>query len=262
MHKETSKYRDTQEKYSDPEREKWLYANRNKVLSLDELFEVGNSFYGDQNLLSLYNMPPKLMFERGIRILGRTAIECSIDSHAKEIAKNANKVRSIFSLTEDPILIDLFSGSCNLLYHLSNAINPCRTIAFENDYAIYNLTKHNLEIIDFHCEFYHGDYSELISKISFPQKTVPIVLIVSPPWGKGFTCKNGLDLLATEPPVDEIIRNIYKFFSGRQIIFMIQTHEKIVPRSVNSITSKFSFFYNTLDFSHSDDLNTGFLVCG
>ena len=102
-------------------RKTWLYNHRHKHLSLDDIYHISDTYYGDAKLFHLFDMEPDVFYKKGIRILGRTAIECCIDAQASEIAKNAHDIYyTLFS--HPPIVIDLFTGSGNLLYHISKTL--------------------------------------------------------------------------------------------------------------------------------------------
>jgi hypothetical protein len=244
--------------YSEAERRKWLYGNRNKILSLDELLEVSESYHGGRERLSLFGLTAEALFAAGFRIAGRTAIECCIDADARDLAMEARAVRERFFPHEAPVLIDLFCGSCNLLYHLSRELEAERAIGFEMDDLVHELTKNNLGKMDQFCELYHGDYRDLIKGIQLAGQN-PIVVFIAPPWGGGFTYEGGLDLLATEPPVDEIIADLNRQFSHRRLFFLIQTFKRTSPRSIDAIVSGFAYHAHT--FSRQTDKENGILTC-
>lgn len=99
-------------------------------------------------------------------------------------------------LDERPIVIDLFAGSCNLLYHLSKGLNAAYSYAIERDQIITKFTKHNLKAIGYNCELINGDYTDIKNyAVELASTDLPIVFILSPPWGNGFTHEKGLDLL-------------------------------------------------------------------
>src|SRR5690348_9118317 len=67
---------------SDRYRIELLGEKRSSVLSLDELHRVGEEFYEDPEGLRLYGMRPSDYYELGVRLAGRTAIECANDDRA------------------------------------------------------------------------------------------------------------------------------------------------------------------------------------
>ena len=48
---------------------------RNAVLDLWEVQRYGTDSYGDPDYVSIYGLPPADWYEKGIRLLGRTAVE-------------------------------------------------------------------------------------------------------------------------------------------------------------------------------------------
>lgn len=56
-----------------------LGAKRNSVLELWEVLRYGTDTFGDANYLSIYGLQPAEWYARGIRLLGRTAVECTPD---------------------------------------------------------------------------------------------------------------------------------------------------------------------------------------
>ena len=65
-----------------------LGAKRNSVLELWEVQRYGTDSFGDANYLSLFGLPPHEWYARGIRVLGRTAVECTPDHVANTIGRD------------------------------------------------------------------------------------------------------------------------------------------------------------------------------
>lgn len=59
-----------------------LGPKRNQVLTLPEVHGYGADSFGDPDYLRLYGMTPEQWYARGIRLLGRTAVECTRDDLA------------------------------------------------------------------------------------------------------------------------------------------------------------------------------------
>jgi hypothetical protein len=51
-------------------------SKRNEVLTLSEIEQYGRDSFADANYISIYGMPPREWYRHGIRLLGRTAVEC------------------------------------------------------------------------------------------------------------------------------------------------------------------------------------------
>jgi len=52
---------------------------RNETLTLDEVRQYGTDSFSDADYLRLYGLKPAEWYGRGIRLIGRTAVECTRD---------------------------------------------------------------------------------------------------------------------------------------------------------------------------------------
>jgi hypothetical protein len=59
-------------------------SKRNQVLSLAEIEQYGLDSFADADYISIYRMPPREWYRHGIRLLGRTAVECPVTCSAGE----------------------------------------------------------------------------------------------------------------------------------------------------------------------------------
>ena len=84
-------------------------AKREAVLELWEVQRYGTDSFGDANHVSLFGTPPADWFDRGIRVLGRTAVECTGDALAGAIARDVADLAA--APTSDTLVIDPFAGS-------------------------------------------------------------------------------------------------------------------------------------------------------
>ena len=55
-------------------------AKRNEVLTLAEVQQYGLDSFLDADYVSMYGMRPEEWHSRGVRVLGRTAVECTRDA--------------------------------------------------------------------------------------------------------------------------------------------------------------------------------------
>ena len=53
---------------------------RNEMLSLAEIEQYGLDSFADADYVSIYGMPPREWYRHGIRLPGRTAVECTRDA--------------------------------------------------------------------------------------------------------------------------------------------------------------------------------------
>ena len=58
---------------------------RNAMLKLWEVQRYGSDSFGDPDYVSIYGLRPPEWYARGIRVLGRTAVECTRDELADAI---------------------------------------------------------------------------------------------------------------------------------------------------------------------------------
>jgi hypothetical protein len=91
-----------------------LGAKRNSVLELWEVLRYGADTFGDANYVSIYGLQPAEWYARGIRLLGRTAVECTPDHVADQIGRDVAEVVGFTTATT--MVIDPFAGSANTLY--------------------------------------------------------------------------------------------------------------------------------------------------
>lgn len=94
-----------------PVYDRWflLGEKRNEPLALPEVRQYGQDSFGDPDYVSIYGLKPDDWYARGVRVLGRTAVECTRDKLAgligRDIAAAASAVRSA-----PPLVVDLFAG--------------------------------------------------------------------------------------------------------------------------------------------------------
>src|SRR5690242_3626342 len=79
---------------------------RNQVMELWEIQRYGNDSFADADYVSIYGMPPAEWYRRGIRLLARTAVECTRDSFADLIGKDVAGVLLSAPTTPRCVVID------------------------------------------------------------------------------------------------------------------------------------------------------------
>ena len=70
-------------------------AKRNVVLEMWEVERYGVDSYGDPDYVSVYGMRPADWYAKGVRLLGRTAVECTRDAVADAIGKDVGGVAAL-----------------------------------------------------------------------------------------------------------------------------------------------------------------------
>ncbi len=209
-------------------------AKRNEVLTLAEVEQYGVDSFSDADYVRIYGMPPKDWYRRGIRLLGRTAVECTRDALADRIGRDIAATRPP---SEQFVVIDPFAGSCNTLYWILKHVPNSQGIAFELDPQAFELSKHNIAHLDQAIELTHGDYESLLESRRFPADA-GVIVFVAPPWGTALDEADGLDLCGTTPPIPHIIDCIGRMCADRKILFAIQAYEKVRADSLSEVEGR------------------------
>ena len=207
---------------------------RNAVLTLEEIQRYGRDSFSDPDYLRLYGMTPSQWYARGVRLLGRTAVECTRDSLANRIGRDIAATIASLAATTPCVVFDPFAGSCNTLYWILRNVPNSRGIAFEMDAQVYELTKTNVGLLDRSIALNHGDYASLLAQHGAPPDHAAIVF-VAPPWGKALDEDAGLDLRRTEPPITQIVAQLVEKFPERKLLFAIQVYEKLRSKSLDEL---------------------------
>ena len=118
-------------------------AKRNAVLDLTEVQRYGIESWGDPDYVCIYGLRPADWYGKGIRILGRTAVECTRDKLADNIGRDIAAVASSVPLTSSALIIEPFparaipSTGCSATYLLlmgwdSSKIPSCSSLHLES----------------------------------------------------------------------------------------------------------------------------------
>jgi hypothetical protein len=216
-----------------------LGVRRDAVLQLWEVHRYGLDSYRDADYVSLYGMPPRQWHSRGVRIVGRTAVECTRDALAQRMARDiAIAARRREQAAPAPIIIDPFAGSANTLYWIMRSLPGSSGAGFEIDQQVYSLTRVNLRLVSASIEYAHIDYAEGIAEFDLPSDR-PVICFVAPPWGDALDPGIGLDLAATAPPVAEVIDRVTDRFANSSLLFAIQIHEHTTAASLAALVTRF-----------------------
>ena len=211
-------------------------VKRNEALTLEEVERYGRESFGAPDYVSIYGMSPRQWWPRGIRLLGRTAVECTQDSLADRIGSDVASVAAQMSANRWTV-IDPFAGSCNTLFWILRHLPGAAAIAFESDARVFELTRRNLSSIDSRIDVLHGDYESQISQIRVPADRA-IAVFAAPPWGRALDEAKGLDLRRTMPPISEVIERVTREFSGRVLLFAMQVYEKVEAASLAEVRAQ------------------------
>jgi len=219
-------------------RELLLYGEkRNAVLDLAEIQRFGIDSYGDADYVSIYGLRPAQWYPRGIRLLGRTAVECTRDALASAIGRD---VAVLTAGTPQALVVDPFAGSGNTLYWLLHHLPGAHGLGFELDPGVFDLTRRNLSIMGLPIEVLNVDFAAGLSRIHAPLGSL-LVVFVAPPWGEALDPVNGLDLRRTEPPVIGIVEQLRRALADYRLVCAIQVYESIQPESLTELQTRFDW---------------------
>jgi hypothetical protein len=212
---------------------------RDAMLDLGQVRRYGTSVFGDPDAISLYGMTPGVWYERGVRLVGRTMVECTRDSLSALIAADIAEVAGA-SLEPPTVVLDPFAGSANTLHWVHRALPDVAAIGVELDPVIWENTRNNLDLIGCPIEWRHGSYLDAIGELD-PSPGVPAIVFVGPPWGHGFDAATGLDFARTTPPVREIVERIFAGLPSTPLLVAVQAFERIEPASLEAVRSLFDW---------------------
>jgi hypothetical protein len=208
------------DKQADPpiyDRQLLLGAKRSDVLELWEIERYGRDSYRDADYVSVYGMRPAEWYARGVRLLGRTAVECTRDELGDAIARDVAAIA--VSASASPLIIDAFAGSANTLYWMQRRLPGAVAIGFELDGRVFETTRPNLAHLAIPIDLANADYVDGLSRLSVAGHDL-IIAFVAPPWGEALSARTGLDLRRTVPPVTTIIDAIGERFARNRLLFV------------------------------------------
>ncbi|HYB91568.1 MAG TPA: class I SAM-dependent methyltransferase [Candidatus Binataceae bacterium] len=214
-----------------------------KRLTYREVRRAGWQLAGNPHDLRLFGLHPIAWYLLGARILGRTAVEVTRDTHAEFLAKSVAETLALAGITISDV-IDPFVGSGNLLFHIQRATRAARAIGIDVNADVMELTKRNFaRLRKFrrlrlkHLELLRADWGRAEHYVG----ERPTLILLHPPWGEAFDVR-GLDLRRTTPPMAEVLER----FSGRvgtaPTVAMLQLHPLMVAESVDEITRQYHAF--------------------
>jgi len=212
---------------------------RDSVLELREVQRYGEDSYGDPDYVSIYGLSPGEWYSKGVRLLGRTAVECTRDVLANAIAKDVAALRAK-APDADALVVDLFAGSGNTLYWLLRHLASATGIGFESDPGVFKLTSQNVRFLGLPVEIKNTDYRSGLSAISLTTGQL-LIAFIAPPWGAALIETDGLDLRFTTPPITEIVDSLIGAFAHNPILFPIQIHETVTDVSLDEVKSRFDW---------------------
>jgi len=214
-----------------------LGEKRNELLALWEVQQYGRDSFGNPDHVSIYGLTPHEWYARGVRILGRTAVECTPDRLADLIGRDIAAVTRAAPAAW-PMVVDLFAGSGNTLSWIKRHTGARRAIGFELDDVVFELASKNLCLAGLSVDLRHDSYQHGLQALGQPGEDL-VIVFVSPPWGAALSEGSGLDLRRTQPPVAEAIDVTIAAIGHHKLLFAIQVFETVEPDSLAEVTARF-----------------------
>jgi hypothetical protein len=210
-------------------------------MALWEVHKYGADTFADPEYTCLYGMRPAEWYERGIRLLARTTVECVRDTLGDQIGQDVERILHGAPPAAGVTVIDPFAGSCNSLYWILRHVPASRGIAFELDDVIFDMTMKNVGVLDLPIELLHGDYRSLLPVCDVPADQF-LVVFVAPPWGDAMSEQTGLlDLRHTQPPIADIVEYIERVYPSRPILYVTQVRQYVDPAALAELASRFEW---------------------
>jgi hypothetical protein len=234
-------------------------AKRNAILDLTEVQRYGTESWGDADYVCIYGLRPADWYARGIRILGRTAVECTRDELADDIGRDIATVAKSAPLTTGAMVLDPFAGSGNTLYWMLRHLPDAHGFGLEQDSKVFQLTSRNLAILNLSIEVSNRDYKTGLSTLTLAQDHL-LIAFIAPPWGDALDKRSGLDLRRTTPPITEIVDFLISIAPKNPLLCAIQVYETLDTTSVSELMPRFSWSTKRLYGLNAPGQNHGLLI--
>ena len=215
-------------------------TKRNEVLELWEVQRYGIDSYGDADYVSIYGMRPPEWHAKGVRLLGRTAVECTRDGLGDAIGKDVAAIAATAPPTAGILVIDPFAGSGNTLYWLLRHLPGARGLGIERDAAVFQLTRRNLAALGLPIDILNADYLSGLTGASVAPNQL-LIACIAPPWGDALSRRFGLDLRHTRPPITEIVDFLCYSFGQNRLLCAIQVFETVDAMSLAELKPHFDW---------------------
>jgi hypothetical protein len=213
-------------------------AKRNAVLDLTEIQQYGTESWGNPDYVCIYGLRPVDWYGRGIRILGRTTVECTRDELADKIGRDIANVAK--PLATGALVLDPFAGSGNTLYWMLRHLPGAHGLGLEQDPMVFQLTSRNLAILNLSIEVSNLDYKTGLSAVAMAKDQL-LIAFIAPPWGDALDKHRGLDLRRTTPPITEIVDFLISIAGRNPLLCAIQVYETLEPASEAELVPRFSW---------------------
>jgi hypothetical protein len=215
-------------------------AKRNAVLDLHDVRQYGIDSYNNADYVSIYGMSPVEWFQKGIRLLGRTAVECTRDVLGNAVGEDIARIAGSAPDAAGALIIDPFAGSGNTLFWILRHLPGARGLGFELDAGVHQLTGRNLATLALPIDILNTDYVTGLAEVGLAKDQL-LVAFIAPPWGEALGKTSGLDLRRTTPPIIEIVDLLIQRLGHNKLLCAIQIYEKVNPASMDALTPRFDW---------------------
>jgi 16S rRNA G966 N2-methylase RsmD len=216
----------------------------NDVLGLDEVQQYGRDSFDDPDYVALYGLRPAEWYARGVRVLGRTAVECTRDALADAIARDVADVAARAGAVAGSVVVDPFAGSANTLWWITRRVAPRRAHGFEQEPVVFELTRRNLAILGLGLELTQTDHQAGLASLRTAGDDL-VVVFSAPPWGDALSARAGLDLRRTRPPARDIVELVARTYPAQPVLVATQIHERVVGASLDELVARFDWSSHT-----------------
>ncbi len=232
---------DAEEKHATYDRQLLLHGKkRNAVLALWEVKRYGADSFRDEDYVSIYGMRPDEWYAKGVRLLGRTAVECTRDALGDAIGKDIAVAAGKAPQTSAALVIDPFAGSANTLVWILRHLPGARGLAFELDAGVFELTTKNLAALALPIDYRNTDYRSGLADTAAATDQL-LITFVAPPWGDALSKTAGLDLRRTTPPIMEIVDILIRCFGNNRLLCAVQVYETVDAEGLAELKARFNW---------------------
>ncbi|HXY31166.1 MAG TPA: hypothetical protein VEI06_10705 [Gemmatimonadaceae bacterium] len=234
-------------------------SKRNAVLQLWEVERYGTDSFGNADYVSIFGMPPRDWYTRGVRLLGRTAVECTRDDLGDAIGRDIAAVAAMAPKGSGTLVLDPFAGSGNTLYWILRHLPNARGVGFELDRGVFTLTSENLDALGLSVDIMNADYAEGVAAVDVDPGEL-VIAFIAPPWGDALSATSGLDLRRTSPAITEIVDFLARRFEANRLLCAVELHETVDPTSLDAVTSRFDWSVQRIYDLNATGENHGILI--
>src|SRR5215472_15971954 len=218
-----------------------LGPKRYELLELWEVERYGADSFGDPDYVTLFGMRPAAWHARGVRLLGRTAVECTRDALADAIGRDIAADAATAPSSGRPMIVDPFAGSGNTLHWITRHMPSAQAIGFELDQAVFGVSRQNLERLALPIELVHIDHLSGLTRLVTSADRL-LVVFLAPPWGEALSESSGLDLRHTEPPVEEVVDVLVDRAAANQLLCAVQLFQNTDQASIDALSARFQWW--------------------